>query len=94
MSGYNGQAQTFLAPEQRKFSPPQKWGYTFVTQNQSHVHARKDKIVIIRVRSSYTDTGRANSQNKKNTAVHIIQRNCSSHNSNFNFFCANKGMII
>lgn len=62
MSGYNGQAQTFFAPD---LGPPQKWGYTFVTLNQTHVHARKDKIVIIQVRSSYTDTVRANSQNKK-----------------------------
>lgn len=42
--------------------PPQKWGYTFVTLNQSHVHARKEKIVIIQVCSSYTKL--PNSQKK------------------------------
>lgn len=64
MSGY-GQAQTFFGPRANDiWAPPQKWGYTFVILNQSHVHARKEKIVIIKVRSSYTDTGRANSQKK------------------------------
>lgn len=69
MSGYNRQAQTFFGPRANEIRPhlpprPQKWGYTFVTLNQSHVHARKEKIVSIQVRSSYTDTGRANSQKK------------------------------
>lgn len=61
MSGYNGWHR--LWPQGKgDLGPPQKWGYTFVTLNQSHVHARKEKIVIIQVRSSYTDPGRANSQ--------------------------------
>lgn len=45
MSGYNGQAQTFFGPRANEiWVPPQKWGYTFVTLNQSHVLLEKKKL--------------------------------------------------